>query len=672
MNTNNSKSLEQSKKEAEYESIRQDIIEKKLKIEQMISRGEKSIILEYGSHSLKFGLSSQTTPYEMRMLIAHRVDSGNDKIHTPLNIDFQMMEGKRGEFIHSSNKVEASLRKLGNISQSQIPQTTGGRGRAPKNELRKERVNLTEFKRPEELRDIFYGEETFYIEGRNDYSIRQPIKYGVLNIQENYSQPEAILDLELLTKQAIFELNLPDGMNLNDYTVILSIPDKFHRGQYKAIIDMLLKNLGFGRFYIHVQSVLAAYGGGANPCCVVNIGHTSITISTVEDGVIVPDSTIVKYFGGCDIDLILKKLIEEKNAIQVIPENSKLDSSKHKMMTYYERLRQNFSGMACQDNTLIEMDTNYPAEENEPSKITCQFNTGFVVSIAALFYPELFQSECKKSLSSQYNKLDINDEYFTNYKDIEDQENEAEANMQQIMYRSKNADFLNFKNKVLDSLGLNSEEFYDPYSMQKLQDLVSFSILQLKDSEARIKAANNIILTGGLAVTPLLLETLEDRLIDRIGRFDPKIERVEVHNFHSRKLDLKTISWLGGTVIPKLDCMEDGFISKERWLGIVDNSQLSKLLDYDEYVSQEEYDTMIDEQNQRGDQVEIDFGENDQSSSSKGKNMTMDGSQGDETQISAGDEEITENQKWNPYGVDNELNFNFGVKFMKEKIGFQW
>jgi Actin len=78
---------------------------------------------------------------------------------------------------------------------------------------------------------------------------------------------------------------------------------------------MLIKNIGFCRFFIHIQSVLASFGGASNHCCVVNIGHTSLTVSTVEDGIVTPDSTIIKYFGGCDIDLILKTLIEAKNAI---------------------------------------------------------------------------------------------------------------------------------------------------------------------------------------------------------------------------------------------------------------------------------------------------------------------------------------------------------------------
>jgi actin-related protein 8 len=103
-----------------------------------------------------------------------------------------------------------------------------------------------------------------------------------------------LIDLELLTREAIRDLDIMPGTNFHDYTVILCVPDLFHRAQYKRVIDMLIKNIGFGRFFIHLQSVMAAYGGALNPCCVVNIGHTSTTVSALEDGVVIPESMIYK------------------------------------------------------------------------------------------------------------------------------------------------------------------------------------------------------------------------------------------------------------------------------------------------------------------------------------------------------------------------------------------
>lgn len=57
----------------------------------------------------------------MRMLIAHRISQGNDKLHQPLNIDYQAMEGRNDEFLDKAEQVEAELRRLGNISKLSLP-----------------------------------------------------------------------------------------------------------------------------------------------------------------------------------------------------------------------------------------------------------------------------------------------------------------------------------------------------------------------------------------------------------------------------------------------------------------------------------------------------------------------------------------------------------------------
>jgi hypothetical protein len=41
---------------------------------------------------------------------------------------------------------------------------------------------------------------------------------------------------------------------------------------------------------------------------------------------------------------------------------------------------------------------------------------------------------------------------------------------------------------------------------------------------------------------------------------------VEVINCSSRELNPGYLSWIGASVIPKLECMKEGFISRDKWL----------------------------------------------------------------------------------------------------------
>ena len=62
-----------------------------------------------------------------------------------------------------------------------------------------------------------------------------------------------------------------------------------------------------------------------------------------------------------------------------------------------------------------------------------------------------------------------------------------------------------------------------------------------------------------------LIDFLEDKLINKLSEMDNEIERVEIFNYPD--IDMKTLSWIGGSILPKLESAKDMWIQKERWLG---------------------------------------------------------------------------------------------------------
>lgn len=104
-----------TKEELEYENLRKEILEKKAKIQEMMGRGGNSIVLEYGSHSLKYGLSSQSEPRTMRMLVARRIQKGNDRLHVPVNISQTQVDDCKQPLLEMAARVETELVKSGTI-----------------------------------------------------------------------------------------------------------------------------------------------------------------------------------------------------------------------------------------------------------------------------------------------------------------------------------------------------------------------------------------------------------------------------------------------------------------------------------------------------------------------------------------------------------------------------
>jgi len=95
--------------------------------------------------------------------------------------------------------------------------------------------------------------------------------------------------------------------SLRKFNVVIAVPDTFHRQHTIALVDLFLKNLKFHAIYIHLESVLAAYGAGQNLCCVVDIGADKLSVCCVEDGSIIKNTLFRKNFGSRDIDFMLKQ-----------------------------------------------------------------------------------------------------------------------------------------------------------------------------------------------------------------------------------------------------------------------------------------------------------------------------------------------------------------------------
>ena len=97
--------------------------------------------------------------------------------------------------------------------------------------------------------------------------------------------------------------------------------------------------------------------------------------------------------------------------------------------------------------------------------------------------------------------------------------------------------------------------------------MVCYSIANIKDADFRKKMANSILLVGGAAHLTGMVEVLEDRLIERRNLYDTTIERVEIVDIITREILPSQASWLGGSVLPKLDSLRDLWIERTRFIG---------------------------------------------------------------------------------------------------------
>ncbi|SJX64672.1 related to ARP8-Actin-related protein [Sporisorium reilianum f. sp. reilianum] len=123
-------------------------------------------------------------------------------------------------------------------------------------------------------------------------------------------------------------------------TVILVIPDLFCRSDLKALVELLLVDMGFAQACIQQESVCATFGAGLSSGCVVDMGSEKISISCVEEGLILPETRLQLAYGGNDLTNFLAELFlrakfpyRELDYRSSIADSLLIDKLKRKLVT---------------------------------------------------------------------------------------------------------------------------------------------------------------------------------------------------------------------------------------------------------------------------------------------------------------------------------------------------
>ncbi len=253
----------------------------------------KIIVINFGSLFLRIGRASDSTPKTLYHVIARRNKS--NKVVTT-----------EEPFLVSCHKIDKELNKSFSESQSSVMTTlsscltTSGLLRSTTNRdklidfnkrskpvlMPKNSSNIRQWTQTVPKQDFIIGEEVLFLKPTEPFHIRWPIRRslkkkllkknfkkkplkktlilklidssfefrGRLNVNNGLggSLTSVISDLESIWSLAIEKyLDIPLNQ-LNQYRVILIIPDVYNRNHVKCLIDLLLINLQFeGLIVIH-------------------------------------------------------------------------------------------------------------------------------------------------------------------------------------------------------------------------------------------------------------------------------------------------------------------------------------------------------------------------------------------------------------------------------------
>lgn len=165
---------------------------------------------------------------------------------------------------------------------------------------------------PREAPDYFTGTKAQMIPDESNlrYKLFWPLQRGWYNEHEYNNKMRLYEDISTIIEEAIkTQLNLPKKKEWGQYGCVFVIPDLYERQYVVQILEMLMREFGFGRVCFIQESLAATFGAGFTLACIVDVGAQKTSICCVEEGMCVENSRVNLKFGGADVTEAFMKMM---------------------------------------------------------------------------------------------------------------------------------------------------------------------------------------------------------------------------------------------------------------------------------------------------------------------------------------------------------------------------
>jgi actin-related protein 8 len=489
----------------------------------MENKSSETIVIQLGSSTLRVGFGNQMQPYTIPNVIAYR-GASPPQPNPPCDAE---------TLFKAYSMVQNYLLSTGFL-KNQFPKIVLPNKKKVKKQVEEEdgEAEVSVLKVPEYTDtshnpSYLVGEEAYNLNPNDNYTKHWPIYRGHFNITPTQSFRTVLGDLErILEFTAVRILKIPRDI-FQQFSVVLIIPDAFYKDQVKALVDIILRNLGFRSIFLQQESISALFGAGVPSACVVDIGATHINVICIEEGVLLPKTHFRQYYAGRDIDLLLMRIL-------TLTETEAPDQ-----LNLVELLKKE----ACR---LMQQDTSveFICKGKTTSLKVLSTSPALIVTGHSLFHTSLLE------ISSGPPKSNL------------------------VLHPILAVDTDDYLDELIESKIEVPPHPAPEKKIFSLDQIIIKSILALETAEIKKKMANCILLTGGGGMFSDLVDILEDRLINRFPE-EGGVDRVEVKAsiIHSDSDGNKEhirpdhLMWVGGTVIPHLESAKELWIARARWVG---------------------------------------------------------------------------------------------------------
>jgi actin-related protein 8 len=295
------------------------------------AQGSKCVVIHVGSQNLRIGLGSDALPKTFPMCIARKVQDGEatdaDEEPAPkrIKIDGEIPDEPEKwfgeEFAKEFNTMSQELKNRMRQNKRRVMpnsrELVHNFNRRTKYEEINEhndpnRIEWTELpSNPKQAPEYFTGEEALRIpeNSKPPYRLYWPIRHGWFN-EKDYENKNLIYnDFTTILLEAIkSQTGVSRKKEMAQFSCVFIIPDLYERRYVVTILDILMRDIGFGRVCFHQESLAATFGAGYSNGCIVDIGHQKTSICCVDEGLCIEDSRMNLKYGGADVTETFMKM----------------------------------------------------------------------------------------------------------------------------------------------------------------------------------------------------------------------------------------------------------------------------------------------------------------------------------------------------------------------------
>ncbi|QLG74794.1 hypothetical protein HG535_0H01210 [Zygotorulaspora mrakii] len=340
----------------------------------------------------------------------------------------------------------------------------------------------------------------------------------------------------------------------------------------KKSLEVLLESLQFEACYLSSTPTCVSFATGRPNCLVVDVGHDTMSVSPVVDGMTLSKSTTRNFFSGKFLNHLIKKSLGTKELLPLFEVEQRRPQFKRKKFDY--RPDESLYRYANDAGFLQECkETLCQVAPSPLDKMKPELNAMAKRSIEAPWTEELvFDSETRFGFAEELfypNREDIPEgwplsvdgvveTWHNDYIPLKRNKPIGKQDKQSNDEGTPAAEAIPDTADTTNENGKRPAEMDEKKATPGIADLVYSSIIA-SDVDLRASLAHNIVLTGGTSSIP----GFSDRLMAELNRMLPALKfRILTTGYTKEK---QYQAWLGGSILTSLGSFHQLWVGKQEY-----------------------------------------------------------------------------------------------------------